>query len=388
MSEEAGVSQTAFGRQVCSLKQHRNASPNARILSEKIEQGSAAACLAVSNNDWELTRMDGSRSADQAYTGPPLRDYTAADLDALYGKLGIEEHKFDYDIVTSRNDNHFRGRLEYCALCWGGLLALSDGKVTAHARQSSIKPRSLVLTLMLRGSSGRARFGSSSDLTLVAGNMAIVGIAERMQISGENRTGASGRSVTLNAEPQDISEHYIGEMLERMLAHDTVSIEAIPSRLMQLGGELFQLNLQEGPGKLLAESLSLDLLARAYCKLVPVGSVPCISREGKIDRKIAIVRDQLIAELDRDHSLSDLARNAGLSVTTLKDAFPKVTGMTVFEYLRERRLEYAREGLAEKGWSVSQASWSVGYRHAANFSTAFRQRFGVTPSEFKRNARR
>ena len=51
----------------------------------------------------------------------------------------------------------------------------------------------------------------------------------------------------------------------------------------------------------------------------------------------------------------------------------------MFSWLRER-LEVARQHLAQ-GWSVQQAAHFVGYRHATNFATAFRERYGVAPSE-------
>ncbi len=40
----------------------------------------------------------------------------------------------------------------------------------------------------------------------------------------------------------------------------------------------------------------------------------------------------------------------------------------------------AREQLAQ-GCSVQQAAHFVGYRHATNFATAFRERYGIAPSE-------
>jgi transcriptional regulator GlxA family with amidase domain len=34
--------------------------------------------------------------------------------------------------------------------------------------------------------------------------------------------------------------------------------------------------------------------------------------------------------------------------------------------------------------SVKQIAFRVGFRHAANFSTAFRQRFGLSPAELRK----
>ena len=58
---------------------------------------------------------------------------------------------------------------------------------------------------------------------------------------------------------------------------------------------------------------------------------------------------------------------------------------SVFSWLRERRLEVARQHLAQ-GWSVQQAAHFVGYRHATNFATAFRERYGVAPANWNQRA--
>jgi AraC-like DNA-binding protein len=69
-----------------------------------------------------------------------------------------------------------------------------------------------------------------------------------------------------------------------------------------------------------------------------------------------------------------------MSPSTLRAKFRAAYQCSVFSWLRERRLEVAREQLA-RGCSVQQAAHCVGYRHATNFATAFRERYGVAPSE-------
>ncbi|AUP77016.1 hypothetical protein CWS02_23155 [Enterobacter sp. EA-1] len=42
-----------------------------------------------------------------------------------------------------------------------------------------------------------------------------------------------------------------------------------------------------------------------------------------------------------------------------------------------------RAATRRRGYSVQQAAWMSGYQHATNFSTAFRRRYGVAPSEVR-----
>ncbi|VFR19792.1 Transcriptional regulator AlcR in siderophore [Alcaligin] cluster [plant metagenome] len=69
-----------------------------------------------------------------------------------------------------------------------------------------------------------------------------------------------------------------------------------------------------------------------------------------------------------------------MSSSTLRVKFQAAYHCSVFNWLRERRLEVAHQRLA-RGWSVQQAADFVGYRHATNFATAFRARYGVAPSQ-------
>lgn len=73
------------------------------------------------------------------------------------------------------------------------------------------------------------------------------------------------------------------------------------------------------------------------------------------------------------YSLDDLARLACMSPTTLREKFQAAYGQTVFGWLRERRMQLARERLAQ-GWSVQEAADCVGFQHASNF------RHGLSPA--------
>jgi transcriptional regulator GlxA family with amidase domain len=67
----------------------------------------------------------------------------------------------------------------------------------------------------------------------------------------------------------------------------------------------------------------------------------------------------------------------------LSRVFREQTGRTVFEFAREARLAEAQRLLAESALSVEEVALAVGFSSAANFSTAFRERFGRTPTAFR-----
>ncbi|GAA6131701.1 helix-turn-helix transcriptional regulator [Halopseudomonas sabulinigri] len=91
------------------------------------------------------------------------------------------------------------------------------------------------------------------------------------------------------------------------------------------------------------------------------------------------------ANLDQELSVEEVARASAMSVSALQRRFRRDTGMTVFEYLRGRRLDKVRDALRRGEVTVSEAAYLAGYNHTSNFITAFRRRHGSTPGELDVN---
>lgn len=83
------------------------------------------------------------------------------------------------------------------------------------------------------------------------------------------------------------------------------------------------------------------------------------------------------------NSIEEIARNAGMSSSSLQRHFRAAFGMTVFEFIRNARLDEARRVLMQDGVSVSEAAYRAGYSNAANFATAFKRRFGISPKHVR-----
>lgn len=82
-------------------------------------------------------------------------------------------------------------------------------------------------------------------------------------------------------------------------------------------------------------------------------------------------------------SLEQIAREVGCSPSTLQRQFQAVQGCSLFEYQRLRKLLQAREALERQGVSITQAAWLAGYGSAANFATAFKRAFGISPKQVR-----
>lgn len=90
------------------------------------------------------------------------------------------------------------------------------------------------------------------------------------------------------------------------------------------------------------------------------------------------------ANLARLPALAEIAHKVGTHDKKLSAIFREHLGTTVFAWIRDERLRRGRELLASSRMSMQDIAEQVGFRSACNFTTAFRERAGVTPSAFRR----
>ena len=86
-------------------------------------------------------------------------------------------------------------------------------------------------------------------------------------------------------------------------------------------------------------------------------------------------------------TLADIARAAGTRVRSLQCGFRRFRDTTPTAYLREQRLQLARELLrraAAEQSSVTEVALACGFRHLSKFAQHYRQRFGESPTQTRR----
>ena len=87
--------------------------------------------------------------------------------------------------------------------------------------------------------------------------------------------------------------------------------------------------------------------------------------------------------LDEELPLDRLARVAHFSSYHFHRIFRGLVGEGVNEYVRRLRLEAAAVSLKTTDWSVLDIALRAGYNAHEAFTRAFRQMFGVSPSQFR-----
>ena len=84
-------------------------------------------------------------------------------------------------------------------------------------------------------------------------------------------------------------------------------------------------------------------------------------------------------------TVEDIAEAVGASVRALQSGFRRHMGSSPMTYLRDVRLELVHQALRDadpsKGLSVTDIALAHGFTHLGRFAQAYRERFGVAPSD-------
>lgn len=105
-----------------------------------------------------------------------------------------------------------------------------------------------------------------------------------------------------------------------------------------------------------------------------------VSRRDALARVMRHVRENL----HRRIQLADAAAAADLSPNYLAHLIKKDTGKTFVDLLTERRMEKACELLVHTTERVGNVAAAAGFADEAYFTRRFRQRFGMSPTQFRR----
>jgi AraC-like DNA-binding protein len=108
---------------------------------------------------------------------------------------------------------------------------------------------------------------------------------------------------------------------------------------------------------------------------------PFLADEENVKR-IRRAKEIVISRMSEPPSLNELAEEIGLSLKKLKEGFKQVYGDSVYSFLFDYKMEYARKLLETNRYNVNEVGLKVGYSTASHFIAAFKKKFGTTPKKY------
>lgn len=110
--------------------------------------------------------------------------------------------------------------------------------------------------------------------------------------------------------------------------------------------------------------------------------MPIARREDTAVRVSAVVR-AIEADLQRDWTVAEMAAVLGVSDGQLRRLVAEGLDATPLHLLCNLRLQAAARLLADPGMRIKEIQARVGIADASHFCRDFRDRYGMTPSEFR-----
>lgn len=122
------------------------------------------------------------------------------------------------------------------------------------------------------------------------------------------------------------------------------------------------------------------LILRRHCKQGQCIAPWLVALEDpRLGRALAAIYDSP----EQPHTLEGLADMAGMSRSSFADHFSQAFGRGPMELLRENRLNRAARLLQVSNLPVKALAHNVGYSSRSYFSRAFKDRFGLSPAEYR-----
>lgn len=158
-----------------------------------------------------------------------------------------------------------------------------------------------------------------------------------------------------------------------------------PAEIVVLN-QMFNYGLHSSLEKLYTKGKIFELLSLYFHKTDDdqVQKCPFLEDEENVE-KIRNSKNILIENMVDPPSLRELADHVKLPLQHLKDGFKQIYGETVFAFLFNYKMEFARKLLTTKKYNVTEVSYEVGYSMPSHFIAAFKKKYGATPKKYISN---
>lgn len=95
------------------------------------------------------------------------------------------------------------------------------------------------------------------------------------------------------------------------------------------------------------------------------------------------VAEYINSSLSENLTISSLSNFSQIPERTLSRLFKKETGMTIFQFIKLRRIQMALELMEDNALNINEIVYRVGYESASTFSNLFKELIGTSPQKYR-----
>ncbi|MFC4778811.1 response regulator [Paenibacillus sp. GCM10023252] len=121
-------------------------------------------------------------------------------------------------------------------------------------------------------------------------------------------------------------------------------------------------------------------------RLFEISELLQLKKAKKNSKIISEIEEYVEGKLGGNIVLRDVAEQFSFSPNYLGHLFKEETGTNFSDYVVRRKMEKAHELLQDPRLKVYEVASQVGYKNLTHFNKLFKERYGVTPNEYRRQA--
>lgn len=158
--------------------------------------------------------------------------------------------------------------------------------------------------------------------------------------------------------------------------------DSSPSMAIVLN-QMFHYNLHPSIKNLYYKGKGYELLSLYFNRTEDPNAEQCpfLIDEDNV-MKIRKAKEIIIANMSEPPGLQELADQVGLNLKKLKMGFKQIYGDTVYGFLFDYKMDYARKLLDSGSYNVNEVGLKIGYSTGSHFIAAFKKKFATTPKKY------
>jgi len=147
--------------------------------------------------------------------------------------------------------------------------------------------------------------------------------------------------------------------------------------------QLFHYNLHPSIKNLYCKGKGYELLSLYFNRTEdPIAEQCPFLIDGDNVLKIRKAKEIIIENMAEPPGLQELADEIGLNLKKLKMGFKQIYGDTVYGFLFDYKMDFARKLLDSGAYNVNEVGLKIGYSTGSHFIAGFKKKFATTPKKY------
>ncbi|MDG2533843.1 AraC family transcriptional regulator [Sphingomonas sp. HITSZ_GF] len=157
----------------------------------------------------------------------------------------------------------------------------------------------------------------------------------------------------------------------------TIPVSGLLREMMMAAASLPEAYVQES-----RDGLLMDLIAEEVLWLMSQQGAPTLQIPAPRDPRLLRLCQEALGQLERDWTIDQAARVAGMGRRTFTRSFRREIGISFNTWRARARLNAAVSRLSA-GASITEVAFESGYNSPSAFATMFKRTLGMSPSQLR-----